>query len=117
MAYRQILGKAGEEEAADFLKREGFSIMERNVRCGRNGEIDIVAAMESLIVFVEVKKRRGGRFGGALYSISERKKHSLRKNAQWFIASRSIADRDIVFRFDLLAIEGERITWVQDILR
>ena len=39
---RNTIGKLGEELAADFLKKYGFTIFETNYRCPE-GEIDIVA--------------------------------------------------------------------------
>lgn len=50
------LGRFGERAAADFLKRKGYRILERNFRAGRN-EIDIIASRRAEIVFVEVKTR------------------------------------------------------------
>ncbi len=53
---KQILGKLGEDLAADFLVKEGYTIVERNKHMGKN-EIDIVAEDENFFVFVEVKTR------------------------------------------------------------
>src|SRR4030095_8969736 len=53
---RKITGERGEEEAARFLTRSGFSILERNVRT-RAGEIDLVAKEGKTLVFVEGKTR------------------------------------------------------------
>lgn len=53
------IAKGGEEVAVDFLKKNGYRILERNWRSGRFGEIDIIAQEKNgLIVFVEVKTRR-----------------------------------------------------------
>ena len=48
------VGRAGENIVADFLARNGFSVIERNYR-KRLGEIDIVAMKERILHFVEVK--------------------------------------------------------------
>ena len=50
------LGRAGEELAAEYLRKEGFFIAARNYRSQR-GEIDIIAESRNLILFVEVKLR------------------------------------------------------------
>ena len=53
---KQLIGKLGEELAADFLKNEGYSIVTQNVRTGKQ-EIDIIAEDGEYFVFVEVKTR------------------------------------------------------------
>lgn len=117
MAYRQSIGQAGENEAVDFLLKKGFAVIERNVRIGKGGEIDIVASKEQLIVFVEVKKRSNRTYGGALYAISEKKKHTLRKTAQMYLINRNLLTKTLMFRFDLIAIENGEVKWIQDIIR
>ena len=53
-------GKAGEDDAARFLIQKGFTILERNFRNGKYGEIDIIARKDNVIVFAEVKNRSTG---------------------------------------------------------
>ena len=50
------IGRLGEDAAVEFLKRNGYTVIERNYRSGRN-EIDVIATDKSYIVFVEVKAR------------------------------------------------------------
>ena len=59
MAEHNELGKWGEDEAARFLQRKGFTILERDWREGKR-DLDIIALTEDgkLLVFVEVKTRR-----------------------------------------------------------
>lgn len=56
MSDRNETGLRGEDLAASFLKKEGYKILHRNWRSGRN-EIDIIAEKDEFIVFVEVKTR------------------------------------------------------------
>jgi|SRR3989344_3100143 len=51
---KQKVGRIGEETAARFLVKKGFSILGRNYR-RKWGEIDIIAKREGMIRFVEVK--------------------------------------------------------------
>ena len=51
---KRKLGDIGENIACDFLKKNGFEIIERNY-LRKWGEIDIVARKEELLHFVEVK--------------------------------------------------------------
>ena len=52
------IGRYGEEVAAKYLKKQGYRILERNFRAGRN-EIDMIAENREFLVFVEVKARSG----------------------------------------------------------
>jgi len=56
MAESHDLGKAGEDQAAEHLKKSGYRILKRNWTSGKN-EIDIIAENKDFIVFVEVKTR------------------------------------------------------------
>ena len=59
MSYeRKKIGSIGEELAADYLERIGYSILQRNFRC-RYGEIDIIACNTEYLVFCEVKTWKG----------------------------------------------------------
>ena len=59
---RRLLGRLGEELAVEYLTGQGLRIAGRNVRL-RGGELDIVAWDRSVLVFVEVRSRRGDRMG------------------------------------------------------
>src|SRR5207245_10996356 len=59
---RQGLGRTGERLAAEELARRGYRILEQNFRCS-HGEIDLVAEDEHDLIFVEVKTRRGNKYG------------------------------------------------------
>ena len=61
-------GSRFEEQVADFLKKQGFRILDRNFRC-REGEIDIIARDGAYLVFIEVKYRRTKAAGSALEAI------------------------------------------------
>ena len=51
---KQLVGTRGEDEACNFLKNLGFSIIERNF-WRKWGEIDVVARRGNDVRFVEVK--------------------------------------------------------------
>jgi putative endonuclease len=50
------LGRRGENIAARFLRNQGYKIIQRNFNSGA-GELDIVAKLGNMLVFVEVKTR------------------------------------------------------------
>ena len=111
-------GAAGEETAAAYLADKNFSIIERNYRYGKHGEIDIIAGRDRLVIFVEVKSRNTQRFGGALYSIGSKKKQSMRTVARAFIQSHpQYNDPGITFRFDMIAVSDGAVDWIEDIVR
>jgi putative endonuclease len=54
---RNELGRRGEEAAATYLERVGFTVLDTNWRT-KAGEVDIVARDGDTLVLVEVKTRR-----------------------------------------------------------
>lgn len=56
MAFHNILGKRGEDEAAKFLIKTGYTILERSWKW-KQLEIDIIAQKDNFLVVVEVKSR------------------------------------------------------------
>ena len=51
---RKEVGNLGESVACEYLKRRGFSILDRNY-VKKTGELDIIAEREGTLHFVEVK--------------------------------------------------------------
>lgn len=102
MTYqRQALGRLGEDVAANYLEKCGLKIITRNYRC-RAGEIDIVAMDRRVLVFVEVRSRRGGDFGLPQESIIWRKRAKVRQVATYYVKSQGLGEVDT--RFDVVAI-------------
>ena len=71
-------GEHHEREAEAFLKTSGLTLVARNWRC-RFGEIDLIMKDATTLVFVEVRKRGGERFGGAIASIGAQKQAKLKR--------------------------------------
>jgi len=110
---RRATGRAGEDVATAYLRGLGYAILRRNLR-GPGGEIDVVARDGATVVFVEVKARRTRTYGSALSAVDARKRGRIRAvAADWlqFFAP------DAVARFDVLAIDGERVRHVRDAFR
>jgi putative endonuclease len=102
MDPRAAVGRAGEDAAAEFYRRNGFTVLERNFRCPQ-GELDLVARRGSLIVFCEVKTRSSVRWGVPAEAVDWRKQARLRHLAGRWLAERRPRARDI--RFDVVAVE------------
>lgn len=115
MDSRAVLGRAGENAAAAFYRRNGFTVLERNFRCSE-GELDLVARRGSLIVFCEVKTRSSARWGLPAEAVDWRKQARLRRLAGRWLAERRPHACDI--RLDVMAVEagpaGLRLTHVPD---
>ncbi len=107
MTERQIRGALGEEAAVDYLRQNGFMIVERNYRIGRS-EIDIIASRYDELHFVEVKTRKFGTMTTPEEAINEQKLRAMRRAASGYMAQRCC---NLEPRFSLIAIEmvGERV--------
>ncbi|MFT3799305.1 YraN family protein [Microbacterium sp.] len=106
MADKDIRGRAGEERAARYLTRQGYTLLERNWRC-RTGEVDIVAVRAGMIVFVEVKTRRSELFGHPFEAVDRRKRDRLWRLAHAWLAAHPDAARGTRPRVDVIGITGE----------
>lgn len=56
MTGKGITGKKGEDFAAEYYRKLGYTVREKNYH-SRYGEIDVIAENENHIVFCEVKTR------------------------------------------------------------
>ncbi|MGW4747457.1 YraN family protein [Streptomyces sp. NPDC004290] len=81
MNRTQALGRYGEELATRRLVAYGMHILARNWRCGRSGEIDIVARDGDTLVICEVKTRRDGAYEHPMAAVTPRKAERLRRLA------------------------------------
>jgi putative endonuclease len=104
-------GAAAEELAARHLQKQGLRLLERNYRV-RGGEIDLVMQEGETLVFVEVRLRRSGRYGGALESIDAHKRARI-----LLAAKHRLGGRDLPCRFDVVVLDDlreARIEWLRD---
>ncbi len=110
----QARGAAAETLAAEHLAAHGLRVIARNVRC-RGGEVDLVCLDRSHVVFVEVRLRSNGRFGGAAESITAAKQRRVLIAAQWWLGGAGRRFRDAPCRFDAVlldALDPARLTWL-----
>lgn len=98
---RKLFGDRGERTAVRYLRRQGYRILARQAR-NRLGEIDIVAAHEDWIVFVEVKTRQTTAKGHPAEAVHTGKQRQLTRAALGWLKSRGWLDRRC--RFDVIAI-------------
>jgi putative endonuclease len=107
---RSVVGRNGENAAADFYCAAGYELLDRNWRV-REGEIDLVVRRGATLVFCEVKTRRSDRFGTPAEAVTPRKQGRLRGlAAQWLAAHRT---RAAVVRFDVADVRPDgRGGWI-----
>lgn len=99
---RHAAGRLGERLAAEHLERLGFALVERNART-RYGELDIIACDGRVLVFAEVKTRRGEN-GRPFEALDPHKQKQVRRMAtQWLVQT---TDRpwSAELRFDAIGI-------------
>jgi len=99
---RRDLGDFGERVAAAHLEAKGYRILATRFRV-REGEIDIVAQRGGLVVFAEVKTRRGDALGSAAEAIDGRKAQRLVTVAEAF--GQQHPELPPERRIDLIAID------------
>lgn len=104
---KRLLGDFEEGIACEFLKKNGYVVLERNFRC-KIGEIDIVASNEDYLVFVEVKYRKNNQYGEPEYAINKAKQNKIYKVAQFYMLKKGIS-MDTPVRFDAITITGNNI--------
>ena len=110
------MGDAAEALALAFLSRQGMRLIERNYRVAagprsRGGEIDLILRdRDGTLVFVEVRSRSTTSHGGAAASIGGVKQRRIIFAAQRFLLA---LPQLPPCRFDVVAIDGERIEWLQ----
>ncbi len=105
-------GREAEALAACFLECRGLRVTARNYRCTR-GELDLVAQEGSLLVFVEVRLRTGGR---AADSLDARKCRSWVRAARHYLVH--CAPDMQACRFDAILIDGRTgaLEWRRDVI-
>jgi putative endonuclease len=102
---QQSLGTRGEAWVAARLRHAGYTILDRNWRQPTLGELDIVARRADVVVFVEVRTRRGSlqaAIDAALQSVDARKQARLSALAQAYLAAHDL--EHAAHRIDVAAV-------------
>ena len=115
MALHNDFGHWGEEVAADYLRRQGYTILHRNYRVGHR-DLDLVALRDDVLVFVEVKTRRENALVDAELAVDGRKIQSVSIAANSYIKRFNIS---ALIRFDVITVVGSpsgtyRINHIED---
>ncbi|HPG79021.1 YraN family protein [Piscinibacter sp.] len=112
----KAIGDAGEALALTHLQRAGLVLVERNYRVARGprargGEVDLILReRDGTLVFVEVRTRSDGGHGGAAASVGSVKQRRIVLAARHYLMRLAAPPP---CRFDVVAIDGERIDWLR----
>lgn len=105
-----------EDLAANYLEKNGLSILHRNFK-SKLGEIDIIAQDRTELVFVEIRYRKSDQFGSAAASVNQSKQNKIIRCAQFYLQTRAWA-KNMYCRFDVIAASGSEenpmIDWIKD---
>lgn len=100
MAEHNDFGLRGESLAKEYLLKKGYSILEVNYRVS-NAEVDIIAKLNKLVVFVEVKARRRSNYGNPEIAVNREKRNNMKRVARSYIGLHRIKGE---VRFDIISI-------------
>jgi putative endonuclease len=95
------VGRTGEAAALAHYRRSGYRVVARNWRCGL-GEIDLVVVKGPVMVFCEVKARRGVGLGGPYEAVNWKKQRKLRMLAEAFLSASG--QQASAIRFDVASV-------------
>lgn len=104
MAEHNDLGKLGEELAVEYLKNDGYEILETNWRFDK-AEIDIIAKKDHFLAIVEVKTRSSSDFGLPQDFVKPKKIQLLVKAANEYVEKHEL---EVNISFDIIAIEKSK---------
>ena len=98
---RRKVGELGEQIASAFLALKDYEILQNNLIYARR-EIDVVARDGHALVAVEVKLRRGRRFGTAVEAINKKKLDRVKLALEGILSRTRM---ELVPRIDVIAID------------
>jgi putative endonuclease len=116
-AAPETSGAHAEQLAADYLRKQGLTLHERNFSC-KQGELDLVMEDGGTLVFVEVRYRKSARFGSAAETVTLAKQAKLLLAAQMYLLQHPKFN-DNPSRFDVVGVtpgvaNSHEFTWLKN---
>lgn len=106
-----ISGVQAEQHAHEFLVAQGLISVCRNFRC-HYGELDLVMLDRDVLVIVEVRFRKSNAFGGAIASVTAKKRAKIIAATQYYLSENAVKN---TVRFDVVAISGVNgLNWIKN---
>jgi len=110
---RQQIGQRGEDLAAKYLQAQGYTLIARNWHC-QYGELDVVAQINAVLVFVEVKTRQTSELRQgeeiAFASITPQKRDRVVKSVYCYLDEHG-HDANTSWRVDVLTVSIRYDGW------
>lgn len=98
----KAIGEKGEILAQEFLKKQGYEIIETNKRFSRFCEIDIIAKNKDTLVFIEVKTRSSDFCGSPFEAITKTKYENIKTGLFNYLQETKIRYKN--FRIDAISV-------------
>lgn len=108
----RALGAKFEQEAANYLHKNGYEILERNFRC-KIGEIDLIAKAEGYLCFIEVKYRSGTSKGYPAEAITPNKIRKITRTAEFYMLLHKLP-QNTPCRFDAVVILDDELSLIKN---
>ena len=93
-------GEWGEKVALEYMKKRGYTEVDRGFR-SRRGEIDLIMKNGEFIVFAEVKTRKNADFAHAREYVGKQKQSKIRATANFWLLSHKTRLQP---RFDVIEV-------------
>jgi putative endonuclease len=106
-------GREAEDSVAAIWRSRGYDVLAQRLRTA-SGEIDLVVADPSTLVFVEVKARKS--FSQAAYAVLPRQQSRLLEAASVALAEHAEWERPVT-RFDVALVCNGAIRHIRDAIR
>ena len=108
---RRAYGDRGEDRAARWYVERGWTVLARNWRGGRAGELDLVVGRGPVIAICEVKARRSAAFGVPAEAVTPAKQARIRRLGAMWLAEAGVRPAEV--RFDVVAILGDEMEIIE----
>ncbi|HZC75196.1 MAG TPA: YraN family protein [Gaiellaceae bacterium] len=100
-------GQNAERRAVRWYRLRGWRILGENVWAGGN-ELDLIVRRGRTLRFVEVKEKKGTRFGDPLEMVTAEKRRRLRRAASAWLAAQP-EHGGLAVGFDVIAVRDGRV--------
>ena len=97
---QQLIGKKGEDLAAEYYVQNGYSILERNWQC-YHLEVDLIARNDKYLIISEVKTRSSTTFGEPETFVTPQKQKNLIRAASMYLTRTGL---NLEVRFDIISV-------------
>lgn len=111
MNKKQILGIAGEQMVAKYLKKQKYKIIATNYTCPV-GELDLIALDKDTYVFIEVKTRTSFKYGLPREAVDEFKRRKIERLAQYYMNLHNL--NSCLARFDVIEVFDTDINHIKN---